>query len=385
MSWPVPGSRASRVRAASLTVACLVAACAPATRPAQSPQAVLPERLTSAEFWALSEGLSEPGGYFRSDNLVSNEHTYQYVIPDLIEAAGAGGAYLGVAPDQNFTYVAALRPDIAFILDVRRGNFLLHLIYKAIFELSPDRASFVSRLFSRPRPDDLGAASGVSEIFDAVSGVEPSDTLYSENLTAIRERLTGVHGFPLSDADLQQIESIYFAFYWEGPSLRYSMGSAGRRRGGRFPTFAELAQQTDWSGQQRGYLSSEDRYATVRALQLRNLVVPVVGNFAGPRALRSIGNWLREHGAVITAFYVSNVEQYLFQDGLFESFAGNVATLPVTSRSTFIRSVSSRFGYRGPYQWLDGRASALYPIEAFARDVQKGLLKSYFDLNARSR
>jgi hypothetical protein len=143
--------------------------------------------------------------------------------------------------------------------------------------------------------------------------------------------------------------------------------------------------QTDWEGRARSYLASEANFRLIKTMQQRNLIVPVVGNFAGPRALRSIGRWVRARGGVIGAYYVSNVEQYLFQDGLFEPFARNVATLPVDDRSSFIRSVSSRFGYRGTMTWTDGRASALYSIRQFVRDFELGLLQTYYDVNARSR
>ena len=56
-------------------------------------------------------------------------------------------------PEQNFTYIAALKPKMAFIIDIRRGNLQLHLMYKALFELSSDRADFIFRLFSRKRPE----------------------------------------------------------------------------------------------------------------------------------------------------------------------------------------------------------------------------------------
>ena len=65
--------------------------------------------------------------------------------------------YLGVGPEQNFTYIAALKPAMVFIVDVRRGNLQLHLMYKALFELSADRADFVARLFSKERPAGLTA------------------------------------------------------------------------------------------------------------------------------------------------------------------------------------------------------------------------------------
>jgi len=115
----------------------------------------LAQRLSNQEFWKLASEFSESDGTFHSENLVSNEFRFQYVLPSLVRMAKPGRAYLGVGSEQNFTYMAALHPDIAFIVDIRRGNMDLHLMYKALFELSADRADFVSRLFSRKRPAGL--------------------------------------------------------------------------------------------------------------------------------------------------------------------------------------------------------------------------------------
>src|SRR5262249_540540 len=115
----------------------------------------LPAQLTDEQFWKLSTELSEPDGNFRSDNLLSNELWFQYIIPELTSVAKSGRVYMGVGPEQNFTYIAALKPKMAFIVDIRRGNLDLHLMYKAIFELSKDRAAFVGLLFSRARPESL--------------------------------------------------------------------------------------------------------------------------------------------------------------------------------------------------------------------------------------
>src|SRR6267378_3329015 len=118
----------------------------------------LPGRIADRDFWTLVSDFSENGGFFRSDNFVSNETTFQYVIPDLKERTKPGGVYLGVGPDQNFTYIAAIRPKVAFIVDIRKQNMLEHLMYKALFELSEDRAQFLSRLFSRRVPAGAGDA-----------------------------------------------------------------------------------------------------------------------------------------------------------------------------------------------------------------------------------
>jgi hypothetical protein len=162
-------------------------------------------------------------------------------------------------------------------------------------------------------------------------------------------------------------------------------GISSQRFGGTFPTYEDLMLQTDAHGVARGYLATEGNFRFVKGLEERNLIVPVVGNFAGPKALRAVGKYIADRGATVSAFYVSNVEQYLFQDGLFDRFADNVSALPVDEASTFIRSVSSRFGYGGPNTWTDGRASALDPIRLFVVDFRAGRLRSYYDVNARSK
>ena len=357
----------------------------------------LPAQLTDAEFWDLITRMSEPNGTFRSENLVSNEHTFQYVIPSL-EQRVHGGVYVGVAPDQNFSYIVAVRPKIAFIVDIRRGNLLEHLMYKALIELSANRAEFLSRLFSKKRPDGLTPDATPEALFAAFERAEASEALYQDNVRAMEQQLVDRHGFKLSAEDLQQLEGIYWQFFWEGPGIRYTMtmpvpGPYGRsgfgpfgRRGGfwsNFPTYEELIEQTDWEGRNRSYLSSEAAFRYLKDFEQKNLVVPIVGNFAGPKALRLVGRYAREHGEVVSAFYVSNVEQYLFQDGIWSDFYRNVATFPVSDASTFIRSVSSRMGYSGPMQWTDGRATVLDPMRASVRDFLAGRIRRYYDLNIR--
>ncbi len=302
----------------------------------------LPERLGDAAFWELSSSLSEPDGFFRSDNLVSNEIWFQHVIPDLEVLGRPGGAYVGVGPEQNFTYISALRPRVAFIVDVRRGNLHLHLLYKALFELSADRAEFVSRLFSRGRPDVIDQESTARQLFDALAAEELKETRYQANAAAVRDHLTQTRRLSLSAEDVDGVESVYRAFFRFGPSIQY--GSSSGRGWRSHATYADLVTATDAEGVERSYLSSEEAFRVVKDLHHRNLLVPVVGNFAGPRALRGVGRYLAERGAVVSAFYLSNVEQYLRQDGRWREFCRNAASLPMDSSSQFIRSVRN-----GPY------------------------------------
>src|SRR5262247_4475108 len=177
----------------------------------------LPTQLSDQEFWKLSSEFSEPDGTFRSDNLLSNESYFQYVIPQLNEVAKSGQVYMGVGPEQNFTYISALKPKMVFIVDIRRGNLDLQLMYKALFEMSKDRAEFVSRLFSKKRPEGLTAQSTAFDIFNAYKDVETSEALYKENLKAIDDLLMNKHHFTLSDGDVQGVEYVFHAFYNFGP------------------------------------------------------------------------------------------------------------------------------------------------------------------------
>jgi hypothetical protein len=300
----------------------------------------LPSRLTDQEFWTLVTDLSEPGGTFRSDNLLSNELRLQFVIPDLLRTVPRGRAYIGVGPEQNFTYIAAVQPSMAFIVDIRRGNLQLQLMYKALFELSSDRVDFVSRLFSRKAPEGLAASSSAAQIFDALAASEPSDALYDRNLKAIDAQLTGKHGFALSQDDLKGIEYVYRAFYTFGPAINYSSSDSdgGAGTANYRPTYAELMTATDGDGHARSYLAAEDAFAFVRTLESKNLIVPIVGDFSGPRALRAVGAYLKARSAVVSAFYVSNVEQYLRVERVWGSFCGNAARLPADDASTIVRA-----------------------------------------------
>ena len=297
----------------------------------------LPARLSDTEFWGLIQEFSEPDGYFRSDNLLSNEIFYPEVMADLVARAPRGGVYLGVGPEQNFNYIVRLRPRMAFITDIRRGNLHTQLMYKALFEISADRAAFLSRLFSRG-PIEGPAGGRPADLMAAVRGAPPLDEArYQSNLRAIRRHLTETRGLPLLAEDLENLDWVYSNFHRFGPAITYNSSSNGGGRGNQ-TTYADLMIATDDEGVSQSYLASEATFAFMKDLQQRNLVVPVVGNFAGARALRSVGQYIHARGAVVSAFYLSNVENYLIQDGVWRTFCANVAALPLDARSTFIRS-----------------------------------------------
>jgi hypothetical protein len=277
---------------------------------------------------------SEEGGTFMFENVLSNEVTFQDVIPALEQTSTPGSAYLGVGPEQNFTYIAALRPGIAFIIDIRRQNMLELLIYKAIFEMSIDRADFISRLFSRERPFGLTATSTADELFQAFDRANPDAGRFERNLNGIEDRLVQTHRFPLSIEDQHAIHHVYQALFVGGPQITYASRNPGH-------TYVSLMTASDRHGKNWSYLASESNFQRVREMQRKNLIVPLVGDFAGPKVIAAVGQYLREHHATVSAFYTSNVEEYIRSPlGNYPRFCASVATLPVEAASTFIRWTS---------------------------------------------
>ena len=372
--------RALKVRRRALVTAIACAlACLVVQIPSTHAREGLPGRLTDVEFRALITDLSEPEGIFRSDNLVSNEDTFQVVVPELQRTVKPGGVYVGVGPDQNFTYISALRPAIVFIPDIRRGNLHMHLMYKALMELSPDRVSFLSRLFSRRRPDGLTGSASADQIFQAFAQSPASRSMFDETLAEILVHLRRVRGFQLPQGDVSGIEYILSNFYSAGPYLQYSSSPVGRTR---YPSFAELQTQTDGGGIARAYLASEDNYRVVRALQLNNLIVPAVGNFGGAKTLKAIGAWVKARGAKVTTFYTSNVEQYLFQDRIWNDFAANVAAMPLDETSTLIRSCFNSCINTSSNSRV---VMLLDSLQDMVQAHQSGLITSYYDILSRRR
>jgi hypothetical protein len=314
--------------------------------------------------------LSEAGGYFDADNLISNERSYLQVMAALGDARLAGGAYIGVGPDQNFSYIAQLKPSIAFIVDIRRDNMLLHLLFKALFHLSSTRVEYLSLLCGRPVPPDLDAwrNADVERLTAFVAGARPSPDAVAE----LRRRVDATirsFGVPLSAGDYSTIDRFHRTFIDSGLDLKFRTFTYGVRS--HFPTYRDLIVERDHEGRQSSYLASEERFQFVRALEQRDLVIPVVGNFVGSHALAAIGRLMKERGVPLSAFYVSNVEFYLFSDGTFARFVDNLSHIPRTDRSLIIRSV-----FAGGVPSLMPQAVPGYPSASIVHSLSE-LLEGY--------
>ena len=337
----------------------------------------IPREIETRTFWRMVTDMSEQAGSFRFQ-FMSNEVEFPSIVPDLKKNMKPGGVYLGVGPEQNFTYIAAIQPKIAFIFDIRRENMIEHLIYKAIFEASANRSEFVSKLFSRKTTVSLTDKSTVEALFRAYTAVRTDTQLFNQNLQSIRMALSR---FQLTARDLAEIDEVYETIVRSGPGADYSRFGGGYRG---MSGYAALMTSTDDQGQAWSYLASEENFQYVREMERKNLIIPLVGNFAGPKAIRAVGTYLKEHGATVTIFYTSNVEQYLFQQGDdWRRYYSNVATLPLDASSTLIRSSHYAFGAAERRSRLFAGMNyimLLCPIPDLTKAFAAGRVRSYDDV-----
>jgi hypothetical protein len=347
---------------------------------ATSAAAQLPRSLSDSAFASLVGRFSEPAGYFDTDNLISNEDSYLHPVSTLRRVGVSGGVYVGVGPDQNFSYIAAIRPHAAVIIDIRRDNLLEHLLFKSIFAQSRNRAEYLSMLFGKPAPGDTAgwSAKSIDSLLAAVRRARVTDAQLARIRAAVvaGARRTGV---PFSDVDVETIKRFHDAFIAEGPSLRFT--SYGRAPSAGYPDFAQLATERDLEGKQRSFLATEDAFQFVKGLEDRNLLIPAVGNFAGTKAFDAVARWMAANGEKLSALYASNVEQYLLRDGGFDVFAANALRLPRDARSVIIRSCFN--ACRGAHSHaVSGYYSVQMTqlVDTFAALLASRRLNTYYDV-----
>jgi hypothetical protein len=349
-----------------------------------SPASIESERLSTDEFSRLIRDLSEDGGYFMSDNFTSSEDSYLTIADKLQELATPGGAYIGVGPEQNFTYIAKIHPRIAFIVDIRRQAMIQQLMYKAIFQLAPTRARFLSLLLSRPMSAGKTTESNATldEILSYFSKVPADARAYVENLASIRKTIQEDFRFPLNKEDQASLEYVYGSFRTMGFQIGFDSAPRRGRGFSRYPSLEQLLAMRDLKARQGNFLASVKDYDFVRDMQSKNLIIPVVGDFSGKKALAAVGDYLHKHNLTVSVFYVSNVEIVLLDwgsFGQFSDFVRNVKKLPANDKSLLLRST---FSYYYPPAQLPGYqfCSFLQKVSTFLQDFDQGRYTSYQDL-----
>jgi hypothetical protein len=325
--------------------------------------------------------LSEAPGYFDSDNLISNETSYLHAVSKLREVGVSGGVYVGVGPDQSFSYIAAVRPTTAFMIDIRRDNMLMHLLFKALFERSRNRLEYLCRWMGRPVPADVASWDDqpIEAIVARVDSLAPNE---AEAQPETEELLATIarYGVPLTDVDSSTIRRFHEEFVRSGLEIRFT--SANRAPRSYYPTLRQLILERDLDGRQASYLASREGWDYLKSLEGRNRVIPVVGNLAGTKAFPSLAREISARGELLSVLYVSNVEMYLWRDGGFDTFAATVTKFPHDNRSVIVRSMfASGFGQHHPLNQYGHMSTQLVQtLDDFVDRQKRGGWTSYWEL-----
>lgn len=294
------------------------------------------------EFRRVALEFSEPSGRFETDNLISNESSYLHVMPHLEQLSHRPGkAYVGVGPDQNFSYIAHLRPEIAVIVDIRRDNLLHHVFFKQLFLASANRWEYLSALFGRPLPPDFQVSdtSDAAELARQFREFPLSDEYFEQVFERTWNNIHQRYPRLVLEQDRYVVRKIALAFFQDNLQLRYR--SHGRLPRPYYPTYQQLMTETDLDGNRGHFLNSEKDFQYIKGMQEEHRILLVTGDFAGPKALEAVGTYLRERGYTVSAFYLSNVEFYLFRGDAYLRFIENLEALPSDENTLLIRSYFS--------------------------------------------
>ena len=319
--------------------------------------------------------LSEKPGDFPSENYVTNETSLLHVATALRSPALRGRAYVGVGPEQSYTYLAILEPRVSYIVDIRRGNLLEHMMFRGCFEAGKTRVGFLSALLAR-RPRDVAvAAVGFAPVEAAFRGVPSEPALRDQGLArtkALFDRLA----LTRSAGDDKALGRIHDAFAKHGLSIAYTMTNSERK----YPTLGENFAAQDPEGAAASFLGSEESYARVRRLVVDNRVIPIVGDFGGAHALRAVADDMRSRRETLGVFYTSNVEQYLLEQRSYGAFVTSMAAMPHDDESRIVR-VWFDAGTPHPAQRPGHRTTQLaISVNAFLARAAKKPFAYYWDV-----
>ena len=238
---------------------------------------------------------------------------------------------MGVGPGQNFTYIVGHEA----VDGVHRGRAARELrsaadvqgALRAVGRSGGVRvAAVLEETAGRPRRADRRPPTSSAAFWNVERAIARCSTRTWQRSTD--DLLVKKHGFALVQPDdLEGIEYVYDAFYQLRSAIQYS--STSSFGGSLQPTYADL--MTAHRPRRHGAQLSGDRRELPVHEGSRNPQHPG----AGRRQLRRPEGHSRgrpvpqREGRDVSAFYLSNVEQYLRQDGIWDDFCANVATLPL--------------------------------------------------------
>ncbi|HEX2732994.1 MAG TPA: hypothetical protein VHM70_15400 [Polyangiaceae bacterium] len=276
--------------------------------------------------------MSEADGAFFADSSLSNEDAYLDAVPWFEQRADDAGVYIGVGPEQNLSFIAALRPKLAFVIDIRRDNLLLHLLFREMFIEADNAGQWLALLLGRSTPPGFGLPAPCSELA-AIRRLRKDPEVHHALVTHTLSMMQR-EAVPLRPADESRLGSILQEFFER--DLRARFHSVNSRH--TFATLQELLCNDEPDEKRQSFLASSELFGFLTRFEREARLIPVTGDFAGQHTFATLAQELEQQQLRVSALYASNVEEYLLLDGKWQAWRANVAALPLTAEALLVRS-----------------------------------------------
>jgi hypothetical protein len=228
--------------------------------------------------------------------LKTNEPKIGVVLPYI---ANLGGGYVGVASDQNYTFVAHARSQWVWLFDYDENVVRWHKVLRALILAAPDRQAFVSFFLA---DNERAAREALGRFADDKDDPAKLMTLFR-----------AASGHLLSYYRKQQ-QSRSFSYSW---------------------------------------LGSDSSYEYIRSLYQKGRMNAFRGNMLDVHTMKTIGDAARALGIPVRIYYPSNAPEFW---PFTEQYRQNVRGLPFDDHSVVVQTISSRslvtgFGQRGYWHY----------------------------------
>jgi hypothetical protein len=326
---------------------------------------------TKSPFWNILKRLDDPPtGPSSADNLMTNEDSVASVVDEISKVVPKGQVYLGVGPDQNYSLMAHLEPSYGFILDYRKKNQLLHLLQKALVENSADRHAYLEHFWNRNLPELPLSLNDIEKEFKILAKQPQNELLVQSAKELVTQTMSKWN--ILNDKEFHEIATIQARLAGPGPDARFLALKM-------YPTLGSLITMPSRSGQPSHWLASDRTYAAIRKMQLSDQILPIVGDWAGPGAIRRLAEHLKMNQLQVGCIYISDVEFFLLRGGLFQKYLENLSALPRHPESKIIRTSTRELNHT---ERVSGRSSTtvVRSLSRFLKSAKTGKIESWEDL-----
>jgi hypothetical protein len=250
-----------------------------------------------------------PQSKYQMDCFVTSEVAHNDVIAKCRPAGNGTGAYIGVGPCQNLTYIGALRPRIAIICDSRLDNLIGHLVFKLLLERAGDPLDYLLLLFSRvhqsrPPTTDIRQPEDLLAAFD---GAAPDPATFWANLEWLHSEAK--RRWEFADEHLARLSHVYGAFFDRQLEITAVNQMCADALGS--PTLRDVVLARNSYGRNFHFLAAPDRFAYVRQMHAGDRIIPMLGNFSSPASIALINAVLAESGEQADTIYLSNIEDHV--------------------------------------------------------------------------